>query len=182
MSANFTSALVLVSMSLAASPALAGEKPAKALRVVEDFDLDRYMGRWCEVARYPNSYQRGAVAVEAHYELTDEGTIRVTNTARKRSLDGDKVKSTALAWPVENQPAQRRVRFVWPFTAPYWIIDLDEDYQWAVVGQPSRKHLWILCRQPHMPDDVYQGICKRLREQDYDPARLVRTPQPKADP
>ena len=74
--------------------------------------------------------------------------------------------------------AKLKVSFFGPFWGDYWIIDLDPDYQWAVVGVPNRKYLWILSRTPQMEAEVYEGIVSRLRDQGYDPARLNRTPQP----
>ncbi|MHC5109716.1 MAG: lipocalin family protein [Planctomycetota bacterium] len=150
----------------------------KQLRVVSAVDLDRYMGRWYEVARYPNSYQDGHVAVIANYENRGEGKLGVVNTGRLNRLNGEMLKSTARGWVVEGSNcAKWKVQFLWPFEADYWIIDLGEDYEYAVVGQPSRKNLWILCRKPQMDEQTYGGICKRLRQQGYDTNRLQRTPQ-----
>jgi apolipoprotein D and lipocalin family protein len=153
------------------------------LRAVPRVDLARYMGDWYEVARYPNRHQRGLVGVVASYRLNDDGTIEVTNTARKGRLDGEQEISTASAWVNDgSNNAKWTVQFFWPFKAPYWIIDLGKDYEYAVVGQPKRKYLWILCRKPQMDPETYAAICKRLRQQGYDPAKLQRTPQPKPDP
>jgi len=72
------------------------------------------------------------------------------------------------------------VSFFGPFWGAYWIIDLDPDYRWAVVGVPDRKYLWILSRTPQMDEAVYEAIVSRLPAQGYDPGRLQRTPQPRA--
>jgi len=74
--------------------------------------------------------------------------------------------------------AKLKVRFFWPFEGDYWIIGLDPDYEWAVVGEPRRRFLWILSRTPAMRADVYADIVANLPDRLYDPDRLVRTPQP----
>lgn len=149
------------------------------LKAVASVELKRYMGRWYEIARYPNYFQDGVVGVIASYELTDKGEIRVTNTGREDTLDGDETEAKAKGWVVEGSGgAKWQVQFIWPFKADYWIIDVCPEYSFAVVGQPSREHLWILSRTPTMADGVYDGICRRLRANGYDPAKLKRTPQP----
>ena len=116
----------------------------------------------------------------AEYALLPDGRIRVINRCFKNSLDGPLKTSTGKAEVVDTASnARLKVWFFWPFKGDYWIIDLDPDYQWAVVGVPSRKYLWILCRSPSMDTAVYQGIIKRLIDKAYDPTLLQLTPQPK---
>lgn len=181
--------VLLVVMSWATGAAMAGpgnpEEPAengdRPLETVEKVDLERYMGRWYEIARYPNIFQSGVVAVQARYRLLDNGEIEVTNVGRKDGLDGPPTRSVNTAWLArEGDDTKWYVRFIWPFKAPYWIIDLGENYEFAVVGQPSRKYLWVLSRTPRMDPEVYRGICERLRKQGYDPTKLKQTPQPTA--
>jgi apolipoprotein D and lipocalin family protein len=148
------------------------------LRTVERVDLQRYMGRWYEIATIPMSFQKGCVGVTANYSLRPDGDVDVVNTCRKETLDGPERQATAKAWSVDPSNAKLVVRFFWPFTGDYWIIDLDPEYRWAVVGHPSRKYLWILSRTPRMDDATYEGILSRLREQAYDLSLLVKTPQP----
>lgn len=148
------------------------------LVTVAHVDLRRYMGTWYEIARYPNSYQDGLVGVVVHYELDGGGRIRVRNTGRQGTLHGDMTESRASAWVTcERSRSKWAVRFFWPFTADYWIIDLGPDYEYAVVGQPSRKYLWIISRTPTLSPQTMRGIAERLRRQGYDPRRLELTPQ-----
>ncbi len=149
-------------------------KPKPVARV----DLPRYMGRWYEIARYPNRYQDGLVGVIANYTLRPDGKIDVRNVGRRGKLDGPEAASSARGWSICSSNARWHVQFVWPFRADYWIIDLEPDYRYAVVGQPCRTHLWILSRTPKLDEKVYEKICKKIAEHGYDPARLVRTPQP----
>ncbi len=157
------------------------DRDSGKLRIVEDLDLNRYMGRWYEVARYPNMFQRGIVAVITTYTLQDDGTIRIDNYGREGSLDGE-VTETQSSAVVQDKGdgAIWRVKFFPLVTAPYWIIDLGPNYEYAVVGQPSRKYLWVLSRTPQIDEKTYRGICERLKAQGYDPGKIVRTPQPES--
>ena len=150
------------------------------LRTVPQVDLNRYLGNWYEIASYPAWFQKGCTGSTAEYRLMDDGRIRVVNRCFKSSLDGPLKASKGKAEVVDTTTnAKLKVWFFWPFKGDYWIIDLDADYQWAVVGVPSRKYLWVLSRTPQMDERVYQGILTRLVDQGYDPNRLNLTLQPK---
>lgn len=167
--------VLLIGFALVA-PSRAAEKP---LRTVASVDLDRYLGRWFEIASYPAWFQKNCTAVTADYSLREDGRIKVVNSCHKGSLEGKFKQSTGRAKVVDGSgSAKLKVSFFGPFWGDYWIIDLDPDYRWAVVGVPSRKYLWILSRTPQMDDETYKGIIMRLRDQGYDPARLNRTLQP----
>ncbi|HPM76493.1 MAG TPA: lipocalin family protein [bacterium] len=147
-------------------------------QVVKQVDLQRYLGVWYEIARYPNRFERDCVAATAAYSLRDDGKIDVLNQCRRKTLDGKPKAAKGKAWivdPVTN--AKLKVSFFWPFSGDYWIIDLDEEYRYAVVGHPERKYLWILSRTPQMDEETYANILERLRAQGYDPAKLIRVPQ-----
>ncbi len=149
------------------------------LPVAESVNLDRFVGRWYEIAKYPNFFQQQCYgATTAEYALRPDGSVSVVNTCREGSLDGPESRIEGYATvsdPATN--AKLTVVFFPPFGAPYWIIDLDEDYQWAVVGEPSRSTLWILSRTPTLDAAVYDDILSRLPDKGYDPTRLVITPQ-----
>ena len=151
--------------------------PGPPLRTVDHVDLTRYAGRWYEIATIPMSFQKGCVGVTATYTLRADGDVDVVNPCRKETLDGPERQATAKAWSVDPSNAKLVVRFFWPFTGDYWIIDLDPDYRWAVVGHPDRKYLWILSRTPEMDPATYDAILGRLRAQAYDTSLLVKTPQ-----
>jgi apolipoprotein D and lipocalin family protein len=149
------------------------------LPVVQNVDLSRYTGKWYEIARYPTSFQEGCVAVTAEYTLRDDGRIDVVNRCREESLDGPERSIEGVARVVGDETnARLKVTFFWPFEGDYQIIDLDDGYRWAVVGEPSREYLWILSRSSQMDQAVYDSILSRLPEKGYDPARLQITPQP----
>jgi apolipoprotein D and lipocalin family protein len=169
--------LCLAAMGLVA--AVSAEEPP--LEVVGSVDLDRYLGTWYEIASYPAWFQKGCTAVTAEYSRRDDGLIRVVNSCNKGALDGTLKQSTGRAKVVDGSAnAKLKVSFFWPIWGDYWIIDLDPEYRWAVVGVPNRKFLWILSRTRSMDEALFQEIASRLAAKGYDPARLVRTLQPAA--
>ena len=142
------------------------------LETVSAVDIDRYAGKWYEIAKYPVVLENGCVDITAEYTLLEDGTVRVVNTCG--STDGssrDIVGSASVTDPSTN--AKLSVSFFGPFGAPYWIIELDEDYQYAVVGDPSRECLWILSRTPSLDEATLSGILDRLPARGYDPDGLI---------
>lgn len=143
--------------------------------VKQKVDLGRYLGTWYEIARYENSFQKGCFAATATYSMRPDGMIRVLNQCRHGALDGELKSVEGKAWvvdPVTN--AKLKVSFFWPFSGDYWIIDLGEKYDYAVVGHPDRKYLWILSRTPHMDEAQYKRILEQLAAKHfYDPSRLT---------
>ena len=174
------SAIGLIAAVLFAPTLPARAQDAKPpLTTVPRVDLNRYLGQWYEIASYPAWFQKGCTGSTAEYRLMPDGRIRVVNRCFKKSLDGPLKASKGKAEVVDTATnAILKVWFFWPFKGDYWIIDLDPDYQWAVVGVPSHKYLWILSRTPQIDARVYEGILTRLVEQGYDPDRLNLTPQP----
>jgi len=148
------------------------------LQVVPSVDLERYQGLWYEIARYPNRFERGCVGATAEYTLKDDGTVRVINRCRTETLDGPLQEAKGKAWVVDPQTnARLKVRFFWPFTGDYWVLDLGDDYSYAVVGDPCRRYLWILAREPALEPALREAILERIAEQEYDPSHLVWPPQ-----
>ena len=150
------------------------------LAVVDSVDIDRYMGLWYEIARYPNWFQNdGCQYTTAQYTLRDDGKVTVLNQCHDRWPDGDRQSIEGTARVVDTTTnAKLKVGFFLFFEGDYWIIDLDDEYQWALVGEPSRNYLWILSRTPTLDEAVYNDILSRLPEQGYDPNGLVLTAQP----
>ena len=170
--------LILLALSLIFFSCAGTVKNDSPLPVVNAVDLNRYLGKWYEIASYPAWFQKGCTGSTAEYSLLPDGKIRVINRCRKGSLYGSLKESQGKAEIVDTVTnAKLKVWFFWPFKGNYWIIDLDPDYQWAVVGEPSRKYLWILSRTPTMDETVYQEILERLPQKGYDPSRLSRTVQ-----
>ena len=148
------------------------------LQVVPYVDLKRYIGTWYEIARYPHKFQTGCVGSRATYALRDDGKLSVLNECYEESDKGKLRSAKGKAWVVDtNTNAKLKVSFFWPFSGDYWIIDLGKDYEYAVIGHPERKYLWILSRTQVMDASVYEGILNRLKGQYYDISKLIRTQQ-----
>lgn len=149
----------------------------KPLEVVESVNLESYQGTWYEIARLPNRFEKGLKCVTAHYELEKNGKITVINKGHKTASPGviESVRGTAKV-PNKAEPGKLKVTFFWPFYGKYWIIDLDKNYQYALVGSPSRKYLWVLSRNREMGDKTFQRLKKIAQEQGFDVSRLIQTP------
>jgi len=161
-----------------AAPAAPGAGPAP-LRTVSRVDLARYVGTWYEIASFPQRFQKGCTATVAEYSLRADGMIQVVNRCHRDSLDGRETIARGRARVIDRETnARLKVSFFWPFWGDYWIIDLDPDYRFAVIGHPSRKYLWVLSRSRTMEARVYSGILERLTGQGYDVGRLQLTLQP----
>lgn len=152
---------------------------------VPDVDLDRYCGTWYEIARLPNKFQRKCASnTTAEYIRQPDGKIKVIN--RCRTADGGLKEAEGIAKKADKNGSNAKLKvrfapswlgwlsFVW---GNYWVIDLAPDYSYTVVGEPSRKYLWILSRTPHMETEVYDGIIERVKAMGYDTDALVITEQ-----
>lgn len=150
------------------------------LATVPAVDLNRYVGKWYEIASYPAWFQKGCTGTTADYTPLPDGRIRVVNRCFKNSLDGPLKESSGsaeVADPITK--AKLKVTFFWPFKGDYWIIGLDPDYRWAIVGVPSRRYLWILSRTPTLETAVIKDIFQIIEEKGFDPKRLQWSLQPK---
>lgn len=153
-----------------------GCKINQPLETVPNVDLNKYMGKWYEIAAIPQRFQKGCVCTTAEYSFVNNKYVKVVNTCRNETPDGEIKQIEGKAFVAKKgNGAKLKVQFFWPFKAKYWIIDLDDDYSWAVVGHPNRKYLWILSRTPKMDKKIYQEILKRLEDQKYNTTLLVRT-------
>jgi apolipoprotein D and lipocalin family protein len=148
----------------------------KSLVTVSNVELSRYAGTWYEIARYPNRFQKGCRNTTATYTPMENGDVNVLNRC---STDSGEKTAHGTAKVVDPQTnARLKVTFFWPFYGDYWIIDLGEDYEYAVVGTPDRKYLWLLSRTPVMDEQLYNDILERIKLQGFDPAKLLKTEHP----
>jgi len=170
-------ALLLPLVIACSAPARAGEP-----RTVESVDLGRYGGYWYEIARFPNSFQRQCVAdVTATYAAHPDGAIDVVNRCRVAS--GVIVEAVGVARVTDPKTrAKLAVRFAPAFLSflpfvwgDYWVLGLDPDYRWAVVGTPDRENLWILARTPDVADADYRAALAAAAAAGFDVGRTVRT-------
>jgi apolipoprotein D and lipocalin family protein len=155
-------------------PGAALAREALPVQSVAKVDLGRYIGKWYEIAAFPMFFQRQCIGdTTAEYARRPDGDISVTNRCRtEQGFD----EATAKAWPVEGTGnAQLKVSFFWPFRADYWVIGLDEEYRWAVVGNPDRKYLWILSRTPRLGDQELRDAVQAAVSQGFDVSQLRHT-------
>jgi apolipoprotein D and lipocalin family protein len=149
-------------------------------RTVPQVDLQRYAGLWHEVARYPNRFEDGGrlrcVDVTATYTPRPDGRIKVVNACRDLVRPGKSRVAQGWAKVADANGAKLRVTFFWPFFGDYWVIGLDPDYRWAVVGSRNRRYLWVLSRTPTLPADIFARATATAAAQGFDLGLLVRTP------
>jgi apolipoprotein D and lipocalin family protein len=177
---------------LLSSVLLSGMQPATLLaadrapvQVVQGMDVQRYAGTWFEIARFPNRFQKQCAGdVTATYTVQGDRTIRVDNTCRLADGKYDEAIGVARQKDAAGVNTQLEVRFApawmsWlPFVwADYWVIVLDADYRYAVVGTPDREYLWVLSRTPQMEGDAWAGLLEQVKAQGYDVGRLQKTVQ-----
>ncbi len=148
------------------------------LTAIAKLDVNRYLGRWYEIASHPNRFQKGCVATSATYSLHANGEISVLNECLDKSLSGPPRSARGKAWAVDETKAKLKVSFFWPFRGNYWVIEIGSEYEYSVIGEPDGKYIWILSRTRKMDDRVYQGILERLKAKGYSVDAITRTLQP----
>lgn len=170
--------------------AATAKKSGSEMGVVLGLDVPRYMGRWYEIASFPNFFQpRDGRDTRATYELMEDGaTVHVLNETWSKGKR-DYIEGTAYKADPSSEEAKLKVKFyvppflpVFPVVGDYWVLHVDEGYQYALVGQPSRNYLWILCRQAQMDEGVYNELVERAKEEGYDVSKLRRTAHPDPPP
>ena len=139
---------------------------------VTHLDIHRYMGKWYEIARYDHSFEKGMTHVYTEYSLEKDGKIKVINRGIK---DGEPKKITGKAKQPDPKeyPGRLKVSFFLWFYSDYYILDLDKDYQYAIVGSSSDKYLWILSRIPEMSETKLKSILQKIAQRGYDVSKLV---------
>ena len=172
-----TLAVVCVIFMVSLGSASAESTTRPPLRTVNSVDLSRYSGTWYEIARYPNRFQRDCQSnTTAEYTLRKDGKVQIVNSCRQKDGKTKTARGTAKRAD-KTTNAKLRVTFFWPFYGDYWVIALDPNYRYAIVGEPNRKYLWILSRTPEMDASFYEEILEQVRAAGYDPEKLIKTRQ-----
>ena len=179
--------MVAAGLGLLAAACVAGPsgRPADAapLQTVASVDLQRYAGRWYEIARYPNSFEEGCAGVTANYAPREDGRVTVVNTCLDGGLEGRERAAEGVARVIEGSNGARLAVNFAPIPLPagqgnYWILYLDEAYQLAVVGDPSGRFLWFLSRTPRVTPEQRATMDAAARAQGYDLTLLEEVAQP----
>jgi len=147
--------------------------PPRGVAPVSDFDLDRYLGKWYEIARLDHSFERGLSRVTAEYSLRDHGDILVVNRGYDELRD-EWSEARGVARPIGPPDlASLKVAFFWPFWGAYHVIALDADYRWAMVTSSTRDYLWILSRRPRLDPAVLDDLLDQAARQGFATERLI---------
>ena len=143
------------------------------LEVVPHVELKKYLGKWYEIAHLPARFQEGCTDTTATYTLSEDGSISVLNEC----IRNGKVKQAKGKAKVVDKTsgAKLKVTFFWPFYGDYWIMNLGKDYEYAVVGTPNRKYLWILNRTPKIDDKLFSQLIESAKSKGFDVNNLIKT-------
>ncbi len=170
---------ILPILLLAAAAISAQTKNQSELKTVSSVDLKRYGGKWFEIARYPNKFQKQCVGnTTATYTIKTADKIEVLNQCVKKDgviadAKGDaRIVDKTTNAKLEVRFAPKFLSFISSVWGDYWIIDLDENYQYAAVGDPKREYFWILSRKPEMDDATYQNILRRVEQKGFNPGKV----------
>ncbi|WP_168011967.1 lipocalin family protein [Halomonas salinarum] len=172
-----------VALPLVASGLLAGcTGIPEGTQAVDDFNLDRYLGRWYEIARLDHSFEEGLDCVTADYSMRDDGGVKVINAGVNLETGEPNVAEGKAYFIDEPSVARLKVSFFGPFYGGYNVLELDTDYQHALVAGPNRDYLWILARTPTLAPDTYQALVERAGELDFAIDELIKVEQGDACP
>jgi apolipoprotein D and lipocalin family protein len=141
-------------------------------KTVEKVDLQRFGGTWYSLASIPTMFDKGSRETTTHYTLNKDGYFDVVTTCKEDENKTRTVKSKIL--PVEGKhDGEMKAQFIWPIKVDYWVVDLADDYSWAVVGHPDYRFLFIMCRKPQMDKALYEKIVAHCKAMGYPVEKLV---------
>lgn len=143
---------------------------------VSNLDVNRFMGSWYEIARYEHSFEKGMTHVKANYSLLSDGTIRVLNSGMKNGKKKE-IEGKARKKKDSNSNSKLEVSFFLWFYSDYFVFELDDNYQYAVIGSSSDKYLWILSRTPQLPQSTINDLLIKIKKRGYDTSKLYFVPQ-----
>ncbi len=170
--------MVRITLILFAMMSFLACKPAQQLSTVKDVDLNRYTGLWYEIARLPNSFEKGLECTTATYTFKKNGKIEVLNKGYLIKEAGKSKTARGTAWvPNVEFPGRLKVTFFWPFAGDYYMISLDEAYKYVLVGDPSRKYLWVLSRDKDLDNTVYAELLNIARTNGFDTDNIIKVNQ-----
>ena len=146
---------------------------SETLPTVPYVDLEKYMGKWYEIALLPQRFEKNCTGTTADYALQANGKVRVINSCHLYTLDGElKVaKGTAIVKD-ETTNAKLKVTFFWPFYGDYWILDLGPNYEYAMIGAPNRNYLWFLSRTPTLSPEILERLTQKATQLGFDVSKL----------
>jgi apolipoprotein D and lipocalin family protein len=148
------------------------------LPVASQVDLDRYLGEWHEIARLPVRFEKGCYGTKAIYAKRNDSNIDVLNICHKGSLTGKLEIARGKAFVADPETnAKLKVQFFWPFSGDYWILEVGNNYEYALVGNPDRKSLWILSRTPQMEKGKVSQLLQKAESLGFKTLKMIFTKQ-----
>jgi apolipoprotein D and lipocalin family protein len=145
------------------------------LATVKNVDIEKYQGLWYEIAKLPNRFEKGLTCITANYTLLDDGKIEVWNNGIKNNNPNEISSIKGKAKPAkEGDNSKLKVSFFGPFYGDYYIIDLDENYQYAMIGEPSREFFWILSRTPKIGNSLYNQLLEKAEKLGFDTSKVEK--------
>jgi len=170
---NFIASAVLISASVF------GCKAQEPLETVAYVDVERYMGKWYEVAAFPQNFEKDCTGTTAEYTLLSDGKVKIINSCHLNTLDGKLKVANGSAYVADTETnAKLKVTFFKPFYGDYWILDLGADYEYAMVGSPDRDYLWFLSRTPNMHENTFEHLKQKAYDLGFNTSALEVTLQP----
>jgi apolipoprotein D and lipocalin family protein len=152
--------------------------PNAPLEVVPSFEISRFLGTWYEIGGIPTAEQANCTGTTATYSLRSNGDVDVLNRCFEKSLTGPEITARGRAFiPNPAEPTKLKVEFFWPFAGDYQIMALDSDYQYAMIGTPTRKYLWVLSRSKELPEATWNSLIEKAQAQGYSLQAIVKTRQ-----
>lgn len=168
--------LKIISLSVFTLFIVACSSKHEPLATVEKVQLDKYLGTWHEIARFEHFFEKDCKNVSANYSMLNEDTIKVINKCTKITTN-QKKEVTGRAYALDSSNSKLKVSFFRPFYGDYWVLDLDEDYQYALIGTPSREYLWILARDTKLDEKTKDELLRKLPSLGFDASKLIWTVQ-----
>ena len=166
--------LLLLSLLIFSLSSCANNNTMK--KKTKNINIERYLGKWYEIARYDHKFEKGLTGVTANYSMKPNGKIKVINSGYAGNLNGEYKSVEGKAYiPNPDNSGHIKVSFFWIFYADYFVLDIDEkDYNWAIVGSKSNNYLWILCRNPKISDDLYNELIRKIENLGYNSSKLIK--------
>lgn len=170
--------IIIIISSIFVIPCFSRKQKKINIKTVKNIDIKKYMGVWFEIARFPHKFEKDLVGVTAAYFLKENGKISVLNQGYKYTLDGEHKIAKGKARIVNpDNLGHLQVTFFLCFWTDYLILEIDKDYQYALVGSSSPNYLWILSRKPQLEESTYNMLVKKAESLGYDISKLQKVLQ-----
>lgn len=153
------------------------QKEYAKLETAQNVNLNKYVGKWYEIASIPQRFQKGCTCTTAEY-IKKDGYIEVINKCINEDENGELETAKGKAFLAsDSSNSKLQVQFFWPFKGDYWIVELGDNYEYAAVGAPSREYLWILSRKPSLEKASYDVLLGKLANKGFPITELQKTDQ-----